>query len=342
MEPFVTNSTTMQSSWSTRRGYLPTLGLTCQLMCTFWPAFIPQGHKELTRILYSRFTPLFPKVITNKCLLRLQHLAMRPSMLLRKQPRSWGLFRNTPYTLWTRPVKRLRATTTNLNFLGPSQERWRSTEFRRTRVSRQQETQISNNNGTLLQHRWEGSLVAREFLPRWMGKQPLRLCSFLQHLEQLQSNSPSTEQCGEWIHGCLKAALLILTARERHSRRTPEDLPEIFLATPPIGSSLLTSFRQVLCDEILGPNVSVLSLHHLNFARHFANTGTTSAGRLQSRGIVHTLSKSFGTCLRDHHRARCFSHALLNCSNICQILRPAKNLHHSHLMLTTGHSTTPL
>ena len=96
MEPFVTNSTTMQSSWSTRRGYLPTLGLTCQLMCTFWPAFIPQGHKELTRILYSRFTPLFPKVITNKCLLRLQHLAMRPSVLLRKQPRSWGLFRNTP------------------------------------------------------------------------------------------------------------------------------------------------------------------------------------------------------------------------------------------------------
>ena len=41
--------------------------------------------------------------------------------------------------------RRLRATPTN---------RWRSTEFRRTRVSRQQETQISNNNGTLLQHRW--------------------------------------------------------------------------------------------------------------------------------------------------------------------------------------------
>ena len=135
VQPFATNSTTMQSSWSTRRGYLPTLGLPCQLMCTFWPVYIPQGHKELTRILYSSFTPLFPKIITNKCLLRLHHLAMSPSMLLRKQPRSLGFFSFAPSTVWTRPIKRLRATPTNVNHLGPSQERWRSTEFRRTRVS---------------------------------------------------------------------------------------------------------------------------------------------------------------------------------------------------------------
>ena len=84
VEPFVTNSTTMQSSWSTRRGYLPTLGLSlsCQLMCTFWPAFIPQGQKGLTRILYSSFTLLFPKIVTNKCLLRLQHLAMIPTAMV--------------------------------------------------------------------------------------------------------------------------------------------------------------------------------------------------------------------------------------------------------------------
>ena len=135
VKPFVTNSTSMQSSWSTRRGYLPTLGLSCQLMWTFWPVYIPQGHKELTRILYESFTPLLPKIITNKCLLRLHHLAMSPSMLLRKQPRSLGFFSFTPSTVWTRPIKRLRATPTNVNHLGPSRERWRNTEFRRTRVS---------------------------------------------------------------------------------------------------------------------------------------------------------------------------------------------------------------
>ena len=100
-----------------------TLGLPCQLMCTFWPAFVPQGHKDLTRILCSSSTPLFPKIITDKCLFRLQHLAMRPSMPFRKQPRSRCLLRNTPSTVWTRPVKSLRATPTNLNFLGPNQKR---------------------------------------------------------------------------------------------------------------------------------------------------------------------------------------------------------------------------
>ena len=44
---------------------------SCQLMCTFWPAFVPQGREELTGILYSSFTPLFPKTTTNKSLLRL-------------------------------------------------------------------------------------------------------------------------------------------------------------------------------------------------------------------------------------------------------------------------------
>ena len=40
--------------------------LVCQLMCTFWPAFIPHGPQELSRIICSSFTPLCPKIITNK------------------------------------------------------------------------------------------------------------------------------------------------------------------------------------------------------------------------------------------------------------------------------------
>ena len=186
------------------------------------------------------------------------------------------------------------------------------------------------------------SLVAHGFPSRQMGKQPLRVCSFSPHMEQLYRRSPSTEQCGEWIHGCLKAALQILTARVRHSRRTSEDPSEIFLATLPVGSSHLTSFRQVLCEEILGPTFLCSRITTSTLLAFFEYTGTTSAGRLQSRGIVHTISKSFGTCLRDHCRARCFSHALLICSNICEIMRPPKNLHHGQLMLTTGHSTTLL
>ena len=112
VEPLVTNSAAVQSSWSTRRSYFPTRSLSCQLMCTFWPAFVP-------------LAPLLPKIITHKCLFRSQHLAMCPSMLFHKQPRSRGLLRDAP----------------------------RSTESRRTSVSRQRESQISNNFGTLLNHR---------------------------------------------------------------------------------------------------------------------------------------------------------------------------------------------
>ena len=86
VEPLVTNSTTLQSSWSTCRSSLPTLGLPCQPMRTFWPAFVPQVHEELTQFFYSSFTPLFPKIITDKCLFRLQHLTMSPSLLFHKQP----------------------------------------------------------------------------------------------------------------------------------------------------------------------------------------------------------------------------------------------------------------
>ena len=111
------------------------------------------GQKKLSRIFHSSLTPLFPEIITDKCLLRLQHLAMSPSMPFRKQPRSWGLLTNTPSTVWTRPAESLRTKPTSFILRGPSQERWRSTEFCRARVSRQQETQISNNNGTPLTHK---------------------------------------------------------------------------------------------------------------------------------------------------------------------------------------------
>ena len=46
MKPFVTKSTAVQSSCSTCRSNLPALGLPCQLMRTFWPAFVPQGREE--------------------------------------------------------------------------------------------------------------------------------------------------------------------------------------------------------------------------------------------------------------------------------------------------------
>ena len=46
MKPFVTKSTAVQSIWSTCRSNLPALGLPCQLMRTFWPAFVPQGREE--------------------------------------------------------------------------------------------------------------------------------------------------------------------------------------------------------------------------------------------------------------------------------------------------------
>ena len=90
---------------------------------------------EPTRILYSSFTPVFPKIITNKCLLRLQHLAMSPSMLFHKQPRSRSLLKDTPSTVWTRRVESLRTTPTCFNLLGPREECWRSTVCRKTRVA---------------------------------------------------------------------------------------------------------------------------------------------------------------------------------------------------------------
>ena len=103
---------------------------------TFRPAFIPQSHKKLARFFHSSLTPLLPKVITNKYIFRSQHRAMSPSMLFRKQPRSWGFFRNTPPTVWTRPVESLRTTPTSFNLLAPNQERWWRKEFCRTRTSR--------------------------------------------------------------------------------------------------------------------------------------------------------------------------------------------------------------
>ena len=38
----------------------------CQLLCTFWPEFVPQGHKELSRVFHSSLAPLLPKIITDK------------------------------------------------------------------------------------------------------------------------------------------------------------------------------------------------------------------------------------------------------------------------------------
>ena len=87
------------------------------------------------------FSNTFSKLITDKCLFRLQHLTMSPSMLFRKQPCSWRFHRNTPSTVRTGPFESLRTTPTSCNLFVPSQERWCSTEFRRTRVSWQQESQ---------------------------------------------------------------------------------------------------------------------------------------------------------------------------------------------------------
>ena len=153
VEPFVTNSTTVQSSWSTCRNNIPTLGLSFQLMRTFWSAFASQGHKEFSRVFHSSLAPLLPKIITDKCLFRSQHLAMCPSMLFHKQTRWRGLLKNTPSTVWTGRFESLRTTPTTFSLLAPSQERWCSTEFRRTRVSWQQESQVSHDSDTLLNHR---------------------------------------------------------------------------------------------------------------------------------------------------------------------------------------------
>ena len=79
------------------------------------------------------------------------------------------------------------------------------------------------------------------------------LGSFLPHFGALPPKSPSSEQCGEWMQGCLRSALQILTARVRHSWRSSNDPSAIFLATGPIGSSTLTFFKQTLCEELLGP-----------------------------------------------------------------------------------------
>ena len=144
-------------SWSTCRSYLPILGIFCQLMCTIWPAFIPQAHKKLSRVFHSSLAPLLPKIITDKCLFRSQHLAMCPCMLFHKQPRSWRLLRNTPSTVWTGPVEGLRTAPTHFNFLAPSQERWCSTEFRRTRVSRKQESPISNDSPAQARNHWKNT-----------------------------------------------------------------------------------------------------------------------------------------------------------------------------------------
>ena len=86
-----------------------------------------------------------------------------PSMLLRKQPRSWGLLRNTPPTVWIKPVESLRATPTS--FISWVQAKSAGAARHLAAPEFLDETQISNDSGTLLHHRW-GSLVAHGFLPR--------------------------------------------------------------------------------------------------------------------------------------------------------------------------------
>ena len=70
----------------------------------------------------------------------------------------------------------------------------------------------------------------------------------------------------------------------------------------------------------------MISLHRLSSARLLADSGVTSAGSLQSRGIFNTISKSFGTYLQSYTRARCFSHALITSNNSCRLVRAAKAL----------------
>ena len=140
MEPLVTNSAAVQSGRSTRRSYHPILGLTYQMMGTFWHAFIPQGHERRSRFFSQQpHTLVSEKSSRTSVFFGSQHLAKCPSMLIRKQPRTRGLLKNTPSTVWTKPVESLRTTPTSFNLLCPSQEHWCSTEFRRTRASWQQE-----------------------------------------------------------------------------------------------------------------------------------------------------------------------------------------------------------
>ena len=139
----------------------------------------------------------------------------------------------------------LRTAPTHFNFLAPSQERWRSTEFRRARVPGRQESQISHDSGTLLNH--------KRGITR--GTRSSAAVSGKTHIEALQFLTT----CG---------------------------------ATPP---QTLTSFRQKLCDEILGP--TFLCFRFTTSAR--LGFLQTQDSRLQEGfgvgGIIHTISQSFGT-----------------------------------------------
>ena len=150
MEPFVTYSTTMQSGRSTCRSNLPTLGLPCQLTCTVWPAFMSHGHKGLTQFLYSSFHTFVSEnhheqvssPFATPCHAPKHAASQAATLVGTLQEHTIQSLDKTSQT----PLVRRRQTSISLV---PSQECWRSTEFRRTRVSGQQETQISNNYGTL-------------------------------------------------------------------------------------------------------------------------------------------------------------------------------------------------
>ena len=240
-------------------------------MCTIWPAFIQQGHKELTRILHSSFTPLVSENHHEQVSSPFATPGHAPKHAASQAATLVGFFTNTPSTVRTRPVKRLRATPTNLNFLGPSQERWRSTEFRRTRVSRQQETQITNNNGTLLQLRW-GIPGSTRISTAIDGKTTIEALQFLTTFgatpkqisvhRTVQGVDPRMSQSSFADSDCTGTTF-------KTNIRGP--LGHLFGNTSNLQFTL-TSFRQVLCDEILGPTFLCSGF-----------TTSTSLGFLQTR-----------------------------------------------------------
>ena len=247
VEPFVTNSASVQSGRSTRRGNLPILGLSYQLMCTLWPAFIPQGHKELTRILSSRLLPFVSENHHERVSSPFAALHHEPKHLASQAATLAGFTQE--HTIQSVDTTSQKPSSGDSKFRSP----WPQTRaLVQHGISQNQSFWVARvwhaPHAQARNHRMNAELCHG----KW-GKHTLRHGSFLRHLENFHRSPPSSEKCGEWIEGCLRAALQILSARVRHSWRPSNHPSATFLATSPIGSSSLPFFKQMLCDELLGP-----------------------------------------------------------------------------------------
>ena len=120
-------------------------------------------------------------------------------------------------------------------------------------MSGQQESQITNNSGTLLNHRRgitggtrssttvdEKTTIEALQLPTTFGAAPPQVPD----LRTVRGTDPSMSQSGFTYFDRTSTTFMPVF------KRTP---PSNVVATLPIGSSLLTSFTQMLCGELLGP-----------------------------------------------------------------------------------------